>query len=372
MERDQALEMALGQIEKQYGKGAIMRLGEHGNVGVAAIPTGALALDIALGIGGLPRGRVVEIFGPESSGKSTLAMHVVAEAQRNGGVCAYIDAEHAMDPVYASAIGVNVDELLISQPDTGEQALEITDMLIRSGALDVVVIDSVAALVPRAEIEGEMGDTHVGLQARLMSQALRKLTANLNRSQHHLPLHQPAAGEDRRDVRLAGDHAGRPGAEVLLVGPPRHPPHRVDQGRRRDHRQPHPGEGGQEQGARRRSSRRSSTSCTARASAARARCSTSAWSSASSRSRAPGSPTRVSSSGRGVRTPRPFLSENLDMMLEISEKIRQEVGIDEVDVSEIDADITVGERRAGRRRELIRRRRVGAGSARPRSYTDRP
>ena len=178
----QALDMALSQIEKNYGKGAIMRLGEHGNVGVAAIPTGALALDIALGIGGLPRGRVVEVFGPESSGKSTLAMHVVAEAQRNGGVCAYIDAEHAMDPVYASAIGVNVDELLISQPDTGEQALEITDMLIRSGALDVIVIDSVAALVPRAEIEGEMGDTHVGLQARLMSQALRKLTGNLSKS----------------------------------------------------------------------------------------------------------------------------------------------------------------------------------------------
>ncbi|MET0919738.1 MAG: recombinase RecA [Acidimicrobiia bacterium] len=182
MERDQALEMAIGQIEKNYGKGAIMRLGEHGNVGVAAISTGALALDVALGIGGLPRGRVVEIFGPESSGKSTLAMHVVAEAQRTGGTCAYIDAEHAMDPVYASAIGVNVDELLISQPDTGEQALEITDMLIRSGALDVIVIDSVAALTPKAEIEGEMGDTHVGLQARLMSQALRKLTANLNRS----------------------------------------------------------------------------------------------------------------------------------------------------------------------------------------------
>jgi recombination protein RecA len=182
VEREQALDMALGQIEKQYGKGAIMRLGEQGNVGVAAIPTGALALDIALGIGGLPRGRVVEIFGPESSGKSTLAMHVVAEAQRNGGTCAYIDAEHAMDPVYAAAIGVNVDDLYISQPDTGEQALEITDMLIRSGALDVVVIDSVAALVPRAEIEGEMGAAHVGLQARLMSQALRKLTANLNRS----------------------------------------------------------------------------------------------------------------------------------------------------------------------------------------------
>jgi recombination protein RecA len=182
LERQQALEMAVGQIEKQYGKGSIMRLGERGNVGVEAIPTGALALDLALGIGGLPRGRVVEIFGPEASGKSTLAMHVVAEAQRNGGVCAYIDAEHAMDPVYASAIGVNVDDLYISQPDTGEQGLEIADMLIRSGALDVVVIDSVAALVPRAELEGDMGDAHVGLQARLMSQALRKLTANLNRS----------------------------------------------------------------------------------------------------------------------------------------------------------------------------------------------
>ena len=182
MERKQALDLAVGQIEKQYGKGAIMRLGERGNVGVEAISTGALALDIALGIGGLPRGRVVEVFGPEASGKSTLAMHVVAEAQRNGGVCAYIDAEHAMDPVYAAAIGVNVDELYISQPDTGEQGLEIADMLIKSGALDVVVIDSVAALVPRAEIEGEMGDAHVGLQARLMSQALRKLTANLNRS----------------------------------------------------------------------------------------------------------------------------------------------------------------------------------------------
>src|SRR6202521_5113908 len=182
LERQQALDMALAQIDKQFGKGSIMKLGERGNVGVEAIPTGALALDLALGIGGLPRGRVVEIFGPEASGKSTLAMHVVAEAQRNGGVCAYIDAEHAMDPVYASAIGVNVDDLYISQPDTGEQGLEIADMLIRSGALDVVVIDSVAALVPRAEIEGEMGDAHVGLQARLMSQALRKLTANLNRS----------------------------------------------------------------------------------------------------------------------------------------------------------------------------------------------
>jgi recombination protein RecA len=174
--------MAIASIEKQHGKGAVMKMGDKGDMTVEVVPTGALALDLALGVGGLPRGRVVEIFGPESSGKSTLAMHVVAEAQRNGGICAYIDAEHAMDPVYARAIGVDVDELLISQPDTGEQALEITDMLIRSGALDVVVIDSVAALTPRAEIEGEMGDTHVGLQARLMSQALRKLTANLNRS----------------------------------------------------------------------------------------------------------------------------------------------------------------------------------------------
>ncbi len=182
MERDKALEMALGQIEKQFGKGAIMRMGESTHMQVEAISTGALSLDLALGIGGLPRGRVVELFGPESSGKSTLAMHVVAESQRNGGICAYIDAEHAMDPNYARAIGVNVDDLLISQPDTGEQALEITDMLIRSGALDVVVIDSVAALTPRAEIEGEMGDAHVGLQARLMSQALRKITATLSKS----------------------------------------------------------------------------------------------------------------------------------------------------------------------------------------------
>ncbi len=181
-ERDKALDMALGQIEKQFGKGSVMRLGDRASMNIEAIPTGALALDLALGIGGLPRGRIVEIFGPESSGTSTLAMHCVAEAQRNGGICAYIDAEHAMDPVYARAIGVNVDDLLISQPDTGEQALEIADMLIRSGALDIIVIDSVAALTPRAEIEGDMGDSHVGLQARLMSQALRKLTATLNKS----------------------------------------------------------------------------------------------------------------------------------------------------------------------------------------------
>jgi recombination protein RecA len=182
-DRDKALDMALAQIDKQFGKGSIMRMGEKTTMAIEAISTGALALDLALGIGGLPRGRVTEIFGPESSGKSTLAMHVVAEAQRNGGTCAYIDAEHAMDPIYANAIGVDIDQLLISQPDTGEQALEIVDMLVRSGAIDVIVIDSVAALTPRAEIEGEMGDSHVGLQARLMSQALRKLTANLNKTQ---------------------------------------------------------------------------------------------------------------------------------------------------------------------------------------------
>jgi recombination protein RecA len=182
VDRQKNLEMALSQIEKQFGKGSVMKMGEKGTMAIEAVSTGALSLDLALGIGGLPRGRVTEIYGPESSGKSTLAMHVVAEAQRNGGISAYIDAEHALDPVYARAIGVDVDELLISQPDTGEQALEIADMLVRSGAIDVVVIDSVAALTPRAEIEGEMGDTHVGLQARLMSQALRKLTANLNRS----------------------------------------------------------------------------------------------------------------------------------------------------------------------------------------------
>ncbi len=182
VEREKNLEMAMSQIERQFGKGAIMKLSDDGVRNVAAIPTGALSLDLALGIGGVPRGRIVEIYGPESSGKTTLALHVVAEAQRNGGIAAFVDAEHALDPIYARALGVDVDELLISQPDTGEQALEITDMLVRSGALDVVVVDSVAALVPRAELEGDMGDTHVGLQARLMSQALRKLAGTINRS----------------------------------------------------------------------------------------------------------------------------------------------------------------------------------------------
>jgi recombination protein RecA len=184
VEKDKALEMAVLQIERQYGKGSIMRLGDEGaTVKVSAISTGSLGLDLALGVGGVPRGRVVEVFGPESSGKTTLALHMIAEAQKAGGKAAFIDAEHAMDSVYARKIGVNIDELLVSQPDNGEQALEITELLIRSGALDIVVIDSVAALTPRAEIEGEMGDSHVGLQARLMSQALRKLTGTISKTQ---------------------------------------------------------------------------------------------------------------------------------------------------------------------------------------------
>jgi len=181
-ERDKALELAIDQIEKQFGKGTVMKLGEIPRVDVAAIPSGSLSLDIALGVGGIPKGRVVEIFGPESSGKTTLSQHIIAEAQKQGGRVTYIDAEHALDPNYAGNCGVNVDDLYISQPDTGEQALEITEKLVRSHAIDVIVIDSVAALVPRAEIEGDMGDAHVGLQARLMSQALRKLTAAIGRS----------------------------------------------------------------------------------------------------------------------------------------------------------------------------------------------
>jgi recombination protein RecA len=182
MDREKALSTAISQIERQHGKGAVMRLGDETRAPIDVIPTGSIALDVALGIGGLPRGRVVEIYGPESSGKTTVALHAVANAQKAGGIAAFIDAEHALDPDYAKALGVDTDELLVSQPDTGEQALEIADMLIRSGAIDILVIDSVAALVPRAEIEGEMGDSHVGLQARLMSQALRKITGALSTS----------------------------------------------------------------------------------------------------------------------------------------------------------------------------------------------
>ncbi|MBI2783221.1 MAG: recombinase RecA [Porticoccaceae bacterium] len=180
--KEKALQAALSQIDKQFGKGTVMRMGDKEHVAIPSISTGSLGLDIALGIGGLPRGRVVEIYGPESSGKTTLTLSVIAQAQKLGGTCAFIDAEHALDPIYAEKLGVNIDDLILSQPDTGEQALEVTDMLVRSGAIDVLVVDSVAALVPRAEIEGEMGDHHVGLQARLMSQALRKLTGNIKNS----------------------------------------------------------------------------------------------------------------------------------------------------------------------------------------------
>ncbi len=181
-EKKKALEAAMSQIEKQFGKGSVMKLGEFKAMEIEAIPTGALSLDIALGIGGVPRGRIIEIFGPESSGKTTLALHIIAEAQKMGGEAAFIDAEHALDPVYSKKLGVDIDNLIVSQPDTGEQALEITESLVRSGALDVIVVDSVAALVPKAEIDGDMGDSHMGLQARLMSQALRKLTASINKS----------------------------------------------------------------------------------------------------------------------------------------------------------------------------------------------
>lgn len=181
-EKQKALEMAMGQIEKQFGKGSVMKLGEFKATNIEAIPTGALSLDIALGIGGIPRGRIIEVFGPESSGKTTLALHMIAEAQKRGGEAAFIDAEHALDPVYAKHLGVDIDNLIVSQPDTGEQALEIAEALVRSGAIDIIVVDSVAALVPKAEIDGDMGDAHVGLQARLMSQALRKLTGVINKS----------------------------------------------------------------------------------------------------------------------------------------------------------------------------------------------
>ena len=181
-EKQKALEAALGQIEKQFGKGSVMKLGEYKTMNVEAIPTGALSLDVALGIGGIPKGRIIEVFGPESSGKTTLALHMIAEAQKLGGEAAFIDAEHALDPVYAKHLGVNIDDLIVSQPDTGEQALEIAEALVRSGAIDIIVVDSVAALTPKAEIDGDMGDAHVGLQARLMSQALRKLAGVLNKS----------------------------------------------------------------------------------------------------------------------------------------------------------------------------------------------
>ena len=243
-----ALELAIGQIEKDFGRGSIMRLGEaSARMAVETIPTGSLALDIALGAGGVPRGRITEIYGPEMAGKSTVAMHIIAQAQKLGGLAAYIDVEHAMDPTFADAIGINIEDLLISQPDTGEQAMEICEALVRSNAVDVIVVDSVAALVPRAEIEGDMGDSLPGLQARLMSQALRKLTAAVSRSRTAAHLHQPAAREDRHRLRQPGDHARRPRAQVLQLRPHRAAPRRDPQAVRHRHRQPRAGQDREEQ-----------------------------------------------------------------------------------------------------------------------------
>ena len=209
-DRDKALEAALAQIDRQFGKGSVMRLGDEVRAPMDVIPTGSIALDVALGIGGLPRGRIIEIYGPESSGKTTLALHAVADAQKAGGIAAFIDAEHALDPEWAKKLGVDIDTLLVSQPGSGEEAMEITEMLIQSNAVDIIVIDSVAALVPKEEIEGEMGDSHVGLQARLMWQALRKLTrCELRKPSTTAHLHQPDPRKDRRHVRQPRNHAGR-------------------------------------------------------------------------------------------------------------------------------------------------------------------
>ena len=240
-ERQLALTNALAQIERQFGKGSIMRMGDfQERMAFEIVPTGSIALDLALGVGGFPRGRIVEIYGPESSGKTTLALHAIAEAQKTGGTAAFIDVEHALDPNYAAALGVDLDNLLVSQPDTGEQALEIAEMLTRSNAVDVVVVDSVAALVTRAELEGDMGDAHVGLQARLMSQALAQAHRRDLAQQDGHDLHQPAARESRRDVRQSRDDVGRPRAEVLRVGAPRRSQARDDQGRPRRRRHAHP------------------------------------------------------------------------------------------------------------------------------------
>jgi len=340
-DREKALEAALAQIERQFGKGAVMRMGERPNEPIEVIPTGSTALDVALGVGGLPRGRVVEIYGPESSGKTTLTLHAVANAQKAGGQVAFVDAEHALDPEYARRLGVDVDSLLLSQPDNGEQALEITDMLIRSGALDVVVIDSVAALVPRAEIEGEMGDTHVGLQARLMSQALRKLTANLNRSNticvfinqlrekigvmFGSPETTPGGralkfySSVRLDIRRI--ESIKDGAEITgnrtrvkvvknKVAPPfKQAEFDIMYGKGIS-REGSLLDVGVELGIVKKSG---------------------AWFTYEGEQL-----------GQGRENAKTFLSENIDMMLEISEKIRQEVGIDEVDISELDAEITLG------------------------------
>ena len=350
MDKSKALDAALSQIERNFGKGSIMRLGKNDkSMEVETVSTGSLGLDIALGIGGLPRGRVVEIYGPESSGKTTLALHVIAEAQKKGGICAFIDAEHALDPVYARKLGVNVDDLLISQPDTGEQALEIADTLVRSGAVDVLVIDSVAALVPRAELEGEMGDSQPGLQARLMSQALRKLTASINRSNTHGDLHQPDPHEDRRDVRLA---RRPPPAAMRSNSTPRCASTSAASARSRSATRwsaTRPASRWSRTSSRRRSSRSSSTSCMAKASPRRGELidlgvkagvveKSGAWFSYDSQ--------RI---GQGRENAKAFLKDNPDIAAKIETAIRQNSGL-------IAEKILAGEeaRRRRRRRGRVR------------------
>ena len=266
MDKQKALESALAQIERSFGKGSIMRLGSTPALDIEAISTGSIGLDIALGIGGLPKGRIIEIYGPESSGKTTLALHVIAEEQQTGGVCAFVDAEHALDPVYAKKLGVNIDELLISQPDTGEQALEITETLVRSGAVSVIVIDSVAALTPKAELEGEMGDAQVGAQARLMSQAMRKLTAAISRSNCMVIFINQIRMKIGVMFGSPGDHLRRQRAEVLrLACASTSAASARSRTATRSSATP-PGSRWSRTRSRRRSSRSSSTSCTARAS----------------------------------------------------------------------------------------------------------
>ena len=297
--KNKSITEAIRAIHKQFGSGSIMRLDGSEVQQVEVIPTGSIALDVALGCGGLPRGRIVEIYGPESSGKTTLTLHAIAEAQRAGGVCAFIDAEHALDTEYARRLGVDLEDLLVSQPDCGEQALEIADTLVRTGAIDLIVVDSVAALTPRAEIEGEMGDSHMGLQARLMSQALRKLTAVDLADADDRHLHQPAAPEDRRRLRQPRDHDRRQRAQVLLLGAARHPPQegRSSAATRRSAASAR--SRSSRTSSRRRSARPTSRSSTAPASTSSASSSTPPRSSASSRRSAPGTRTRANKIGQG-------------------------------------------------------------------------
>ena len=329
-ERLKALDVAVGQIEKQFGKGAIMRLGGSGTPSrpVESISTGSISIDYALGIGGLPRGRVIEIFGPESSGKTTLALQVIAEAQKAGGLAAFVDAEHALDAEYARKLGVRRStNLLVSQPDNGEQALEIVEVLIRSGSVDVVVVDSVAALVPRAEIEGEMGDAPDGpAGAPHVAGAAQAHRRHLE-VEDGAHLHQPDPREDRRHVRQPRNHHRRPRAEVLLVGPHRHPPHRRHQGRRRGRRRPHQRQGRQEQDGPALPRSRVRHRSTARACRARATCST--WRSRRKIVEKSGAWFSYGGErlGQGRENVKAFLKEHPEMRDAIDEKVRRELGM---------------------------------------------